>query len=273
MSHTYLHLVSGAVIDGTADRIATMVSSRTAWDAYMSEHWGEVRYSHDSFVADAAARRGSTPGSYYLAHSLVVNRREEIPAYSVGVEVDQLLLDLEWIPRELVGLVDVEAKALVEARRRCGFRSVPERRIGIDPFTGQPMALPPRSSRRTPMRSENNLRLAFTGAGLSEAVATDLILINKLCNRTNRRADDPNVRYPLWALCAWDNYEGYLTGQELAELQPPEASGLLSAFRRAASATGAEAAHQLRGADVVAQARAAAVGLGPRTLCLAISSL
>jgi len=272
MSGTNLYLISEAAIEDTVARIASMVTSRAAWETYLTEYWGDVRYSHETFVADAAVRRGSTPGSYFLAHSLVVNR-PTIPSFFVGVEMDQLLLDFYWFPQELPGAVDEEARLPFEAQRSRGLQSLSKRRTGVNPFTGEPLVLPPRpASTRNPMESDEDLRRAFSEARLSDAVSNDLLLVNRLCNRRNRRSDDRNLRYPLWALCAWDNYEGYLTGAELSELRPPDHPGFLSAFRRAAALTEGEAHHQLRSVDVIGQARTAGVALGPEALCVAISS-
>lgn len=197
MSYTILYLMTESLVKETAEKLEAVAASRELWHAYLSHAWegGEKHYPYDAFVKHSAAREGAKE-SYYLAHTL----KDGCSArFSLGVELDQLVFEWYWVPETLPNTLGPAADALLATKRRVGVRSRSNRRVGINPFTDQPRDLPPLRPGHNPMSSDDDLRRGFANTDLPETAATDLILMNRLCNRSNRRPPDPAMRYPMWA--------------------------------------------------------------------------
>jgi hypothetical protein len=244
MSGTYLYLVGPDARQATIDQVAAFRTSRETFENFLTNEWGSVRYPHEAFLRDAAAERAAGFEVYYLAHALIVNRRD-VPSRFMDVELDMLFLDGQWLPAEAPATADEELQAFFRARRKAGFR------VGRG-------------------YSEEAFIRDATLAGLIASVAAEIVLVNHLCNRSDPRRDGNVLGFPMWILEGWDNFEGYLTGAELSRIIPPSANGFLSLFKRAALGNESECAYV---ADRLVEVQAQAASLGPETLCVAVSSV
>lgn len=244
MSGTYLYLVSPAAIARTVQEIHACRSSPAAFEAFLTDYWGDARYAHERFLSDLANRAASGRDVYYLAHALVVNRHD-IESVFMDVELYALFLDCVWLAMQDPA-PDDELTRFARARAKRGFR------IESDDVDAAAMAI----------AAEHELSPTF---------GRDLALLNGLCN--GRRTAEPETAsgYPLWIVAGWDNYEGCLAASDLAVLGFDDPSGFLSLFKRAA-AGGAES-WQIALVDRLAAVRDKAMRLGPDALCLAISSV
>src|SRR5262245_41869378 len=90
MAYTYLYGITPAVAASIADLIAGWRSSRAAFEGFLVEHWGEVRYGHDDFVRDAAEEIVSAR-TYPLAHELL--HRQDVLSAMIDVDLPSLTLD------------------------------------------------------------------------------------------------------------------------------------------------------------------------------------
>src|SRR5438093_1471225 len=120
MSGTYLYLLSPESITAAAALIDSFRSSRAAFEDFLEAYWGEVRYPYESFLEDSESEAASHEEVYYLAHALLVNRKE-ISSTFMDVELDQFFLDCEWLPAPVSGAdAASEAQKLYLAKNAAG---------------------------------------------------------------------------------------------------------------------------------------------------------
>lgn len=272
MSGTYLYLIGTEARRATAELIESFQTSQEAFENQLRNYWATVGYPYEAFLADSAAQFAADRGAYLLAHSLLVNR-PEVQGVFMEIELDMLLLDGAWLPSGdlSAGEQDSDALAFRRAMRNGGLRvAAPARRIQATPGG---LAKVRQERRREFVAAEAQFFGRIRAAGLSAVVAEDLILINRLCNRTHTREDPVVLGFPMWIVSGWDNYEGYLTGAELQRLTPRDSNGFLSLFMKLAAGDPEEGPLSSKLVDRLGEVRARAASMGPDTLCVAVSSL
>jgi hypothetical protein len=204
MSETYLYLLSPETIAKTVEHIELFRQSRDEFERFIIKKWGDLRYSHAAFLADAAAEQAADWSVYHLSHALL-NGWPGVERTSMDVELHRLFLDFEWSQ-------PIESSSDEELGHLTALCRCPKECVGV------------------------------SAAG-----------------------------YPIWIIAGWDNYEGHLTGAELAELpglDDPE--GFLSRFKRDATQEGPMIARIVDRLDAV---RKRALDLGPDSLVIAVSSV
>jgi hypothetical protein len=255
MSSTYLHLVDRQTILATASLIDTFRSSRTAFEEYVDAYWGGVRYAYEDFLEDNERKHDPGGGIYYLAHAILINRKE-ITSTFMNVELGPFFLDcFELAEPPADSAIGAEAQKLFAARRAAGSF-----RIGT----------PPSGHRTFTIGKPEDVETLAEAHGLPPQFAQDVILLDRLCNWQKPRAPSAAETFPLWIVAGWDNYEGYLTGGEIASFSSLQEPGFFSAFNDALPADSPFARGVM---ELLFEVREQALVLGPDSLCIAVSSL
>jgi hypothetical protein len=187
VSGTYLHLVGPETIAETNEHIEKFRASRAAFDDYLKKEWGDVRYSHETFLKDCSAQKASGWEVYYLAHQLV-NRRDSVSVF-MDVEIHMLFLNGEWLPTSS-DTSDTDLRAFFSIKAAGGLRITPGRSTQdelavVDILFDAPPEVKERIKKeiasKVIIRTEEDLIDAVASRGLSPAFGHDAVLLNRLC--------------------------------------------------------------------------------------------